>query len=201
MSTISPRRSAAWYGGGPKLSRTVIVQGEETFVEVAPPIFRVQTAARPTAVMPVSLSKQAPVRELKRRAVEALRLSPAEADALVMVSVFDGPETRVLDQPDVSIEDARCVAAGTDCGMHVCACLYAWKSAVQCEASHRELPHGVVAVSSLARASACKRPPKPPPRPPRRPSPHLPQPSSPAPATQALSWACADFPISVIPAS
>lgn len=122
MSPASPRRPSAWYGGGPKLSRTVIVQGEETFVEVAPPIFRVQTASRPTAVMPVSLSKQAPVRELKRRAVEALRLTPSEADSLVMVSVFDGPEMRVLDQPDVSIEDARCVVGGHYCGMHACVC-------------------------------------------------------------------------------
>lgn len=101
-----PHAAAAWYGGGPKIARSVIAQGDETFVELAPPIFRVHAQSRP--IKPVSLSKTAPLRELKRRAVEALDIAPEEAAGLVMVSLFDGREQRVLDQPDVSVDDARC---------------------------------------------------------------------------------------------
>ena len=104
-STSSPLL-AAWYGGGPKIARTVIVQGDETVVELAPPVFRVTTGGgKQHALVPVS--RTAPVRELKRRAVEALQIAPSDAAGLVLVGVFEGSDTKMLDELETSVEDAR----------------------------------------------------------------------------------------------
>lgn len=98
-----------WYGGGPKIARTCITTGmnqDETIVELRPPRFTVQHGGRTAQVC---LSKIATIKELRRKAAEALSLTADDAAGLTLVAECPGAPAMRLEKLDVTVEESLCV--------------------------------------------------------------------------------------------
>lgn len=55
----------------------------------------------------VTLSRTAPVRELRRKALAAVNIAEVDATEMVLVAMFDEKTSKTLNELDISLEEAR----------------------------------------------------------------------------------------------